>query len=412
MTALPPEAPAPEAPVGVPSGASAAPPGDGPPGTPLRRFWRAARLPAALIAALIAVSVLMSLGEEQFPIGHLEPRSVAPDGTRALANVLREDRDVEVVRSSGAAADAVADAGDDVVLAVFMDHRLLPEELDRLAALDVDTVLVRPSVRSLSAFAPGVEMTGRERPRDFLERPLEPHCDLPAAEAAGPAYTHGELYTAGPGVEAVGCYPAGTGDALLQVSGGGTTTTVLGSGDPWSNRLLDRGGDAALALNLLDAGTVVWLRPDPPQQEGGATLTELMSAGVRWSLLPLTAGLVLLAVWKGRRMGALVPESLPVVVRASETTEGRADLYRSRKARDRAADALRTGFLERHTARLGLGPDASPATVVAAVAERTGDDPQALEGLLYPAGPDPYTADDDGLLRLAAELDERARRLR
>ena len=33
---------------------------------------------------------------------------------------------------------------------------------------------------------------------------------------------------------------------------------------------------------------------------------------------------------------------LPVVVRASETVEGRARLYRSRRARDRAADALRT----------------------------------------------------------------------
>ena len=387
-------------------------PSGGAPQSPLRRFWRAARFPAALAAALITVSVLMSLGTEQFPIGHLEPRSVAPDGTRALVNVLREDRRVEVVRSSGAAADAVADAGGEAVLAVFMDHRLLPEELDRLAALDVDTVLVRPSVRSLSVFAPGVEMTGREQPRDFLERPLEPHCDLPAAVSAGSAYAHGELYTAAPGTRAVGCYPAGTGDGLLQVSGGGTTTTVLGSGDLWSNRLLDRGGDAALALNLLDAETVVWLRPDPPQQRGSADLSDLMPAGVRWSLLPMAVGLLLLALWKGRRMGALVPESLPAVVRASETAEGRADLYRSRKARDRAADALRTGFLDRHAARLGLGPDASPEAVVSAVAERTGDDPQELGGLLYPAEPDPYAADDGGLLRLAAELDERSRRLR
>ncbi|WP_306366266.1 DUF4350 domain-containing protein [Nocardiopsis sp. CC223A] len=399
MTVHSPEAPA------VPA------PADAPPESAVRRLWRAARFPAVLAAALIVVSVLMSLGDEQFPTGHLEPGSVSPDGTRALVNVLSEDREVEVVRSSGDAAAAVG-AADDAVLVVFLDHRLLPEELDRLAALDVDTVLVRPSVRSLSAFAPGVEMTGRELPRDILERPLEPHCDLPAAASAGPAYVHGELYTADPGVDAVGCYPAGAGDALVQVSEDGTTTTVLGNGGPWANRLLDRGGDAALALNLLDAGTVVWLRPDPPRQEGTASLTELLPAGVRWSLLPLAVGLVLLVVWQGRRMGALVPESLPVVVRASETTEGRAGLYRSRTARDRVTGALRTGFLERHTARLGLGPDAPPDAVVAAVAERTGDDPQAVRELLYPPGPDPYAADDEGLLRLAAELDERSRRLR
>lgn len=407
MTVHSPEAPAGAAP-GAPSGpaASGTPPVSAP-----RRLWRAARFPLFLAVALIAVSVLMSLGSEQFPTGHLEPESVSPDGTRALVNVLGEDRGVEVVRSSEDAAAAVA-AADDAVLVVFMDHRLLPEELDRLAGLDVDTVLVRPSVRSLSAFAPGVEMTGRELPRDYLERPLEPHCELPAAQAAGPAFTHGELYTAGPGVEAVGCYPAGAGDALVQVSGGGGTTTVLGNGNPWTNRRLDEGGNAALALNLLDAGTVVWLRPDPPQQEGGASLTELLPAGVRWSLLPLAAGLVLLVVWQGRRMGALVPESLPVVVRASETTEGRAALYRSRVARDRVVGALRTGFLERHTARLGLGPDASPDAVIAAVAERTGDAPEVVAGLLYPSGADPYAVDDEGLLRLAAELDERSRRLR
>ncbi len=398
MTAHSPEAPAAGSPEARPDSAA-------------RRFWRAARFPAVLAAALVTVSVLMSLGGEQFPTGHLEPRSVSPDGTRALVNVLRQDRDVEVARSSADAAAAVG-AADDAVLVVFLDHRLLPAELDRLAALDVDTVLVRPSVRSLSAFAPGVEMTGRELPRDYLERPLDPNCDLPAARTAGPAYVHGELYTAGPGTGAVGCYPAGAGDALVQVSGGDTTTTVLGNGDPWTNRLLDRGGDAALALNLLDAETVVWLRPDPPREEGTATLAELLPAGVLWSLLPLAAGLALLVVWQGRRMGALVHESLPVVVRASETTEGRASLYRSRKARDRVADALRSGFLDRHSARLGMGPDAPREAVVAAVAERTGGDPGAVEALLYPQGADPYAADDDGLLRLAAELDERSRRLR
>ncbi|MEU0488309.1 DUF4350 domain-containing protein [Nocardiopsis sp. NPDC006139] len=401
----------PEAPAGPAAPVDPVPPAGAPPESAVRRLWRAARFPAILAASLVVVSVLMSLGGEQFPTGHLEPGSVAPDGTRALVNVLGEDREVEVVRSSGDAADAVG-AAEDAVLVVFLDHRLLPEELDRLAALDVDTVLVRPSVRSLSAFAPGVEMTGRELPRDILERPLEPHCDLPAAEAAGSAYVHGELYTAAPGTDAVGCYPAGAGDALVQVTENGTTTTVLGNGNPWTNRLLDRGGDAALALNLLDAGTVVWLRPDPPRQEGTASLPELLPAGVRWSLLPLAAGLVLLVLWQGRRMGALVPESLPVVVRASETTEGRAGLYRSRAARDRVVGALRTGFLDRHGARLGLGPDAPPDAVIAAVAERTGDDPGTVRGLLYPQGADPYAADDGGLLRLAAELDERSRRLR
>lgn len=398
MTATAPEAP------------PAAPPPSAGDGARALRLWRSARAPVAVVGLLVVVSVLLSLGTERFPTGYLEPGSVSPDGTRALVNVLEEDRDVEVVRSSGAAGEAVGRAGGDSVLVVFLDHRLLPSELEDLAALGTDTVLVQPSAASLTAFAPGVEVTGREVPDNFLESAFSPECDLPAAEAAGNATVGGELYTAPAG--AAGCYPGGSGDALVQVDADGTTTTVLGTGAPLTNTALDAGGNAALALNLMAAENVVWLRPDPPQQEGSATLWELVPPGLRWALAPLVATLLLLALWRGRRMGALVPESLPVVVRASETTRGRAGLYQSRKARDRAAFALRSGFLERTVPKLGLSGETAPEAVVATVAARTGDDPAHLRALLYPQGHDPYAADDDALVRLADELDERARRLR
>ena len=71
--------------------------------------------------------------------------------------------------------------------------------------------------------------------------------------------------------------------------------------------------------------------------------------------------MLLVALWKGRRIGPLVAERLPVVVRASETVEGRGRLYRSRRARDRAADALRTATLQRLLPRLGLGANAAAA---------------------------------------------------
>ena len=69
--------------------------------------------------------------------------------------------------------------------------------------------------------------------------------------------------------------------------------------------------------------------------------------------------MLLVALWRGRRIGPLVAEELPVVVRASETVEGRGRLYRSRRARDRAAQALRTATLQRMLPRLGLGADTS-----------------------------------------------------
>lgn len=397
--------------------ASAAPPCPGhtpPMGSRAGRVWRSVRLPAVVIAALVTVSVLLSLGEEQFPTGHLEPGSVAPEGTRALVEVLEQDRDVHVARSSAEAKEALAEAGEDTVLVIFMDYRLLPEELDSLAATGTDAVLVQPSTRSLEVFAPGVETTGGEEPDGLptRERAYAPECGLPAAEAAGGAYVGGEMYTAGPDTESVSCYPGDSGDALVRVERDGTAVTVLGTGRPLSNEGLPSGGNAALALNLLAAQDVVWLRPDPPREEGGSSPWELLSPGLRWSLVPLAAALVLLALWRGRRMGALVPESLPVAVRASETTHGRAGLYQSRKARDRAAAALRAGFVDRVGPKLGLAADSAPEAVVAAVAERTGEDPARLRALLHPDPPDPYTANDDMLVELAGGLDERVRRLR
>jgi hypothetical protein len=106
-------------------------------------------------------------------------------------------------------------------------------------------------------------------------------------------------------------------------------------------------------------------------------------------------------VWKGRRIGPLVAEQLPVVVRASETVEGRGRLYRSRRARDRAAEALRTATLQRMMPRLGLGHDAEPPAVAQAVAERCGLNPQAVAHTLF--GPPP--ASDPDLVNLAHELD-------
>ncbi|PRC53647.1 hypothetical protein C6A85_52785, partial [Mycobacterium sp. ITM-2017-0098] len=83
--------------------------------------------------------------------------------------------------------------------------------------------------------------------------------------------------------------------------------------------------------------------------------TDLIPEQVTWMALQLALGVALLALWRGRRVGPLVAEQLPVVVRASETVEGRGRLYRSRRARDVAAESLRTAARQRMLPRLGLG---------------------------------------------------------
>jgi hypothetical protein len=77
-------------------------------------------------------------------------------------------------------------------------------------------------------------------------------------------------------------------------------------------------------------------------------------------------------------------------------------LYRSRRARDRAAEALRAAALHRMLPRLGLGPNAEQPAVAQSVAQRIGADPDALGHLLF--GPPPGT--DADLVNLANQLDD------
>ena len=148
----------------------------------------------------------------------------------------------------------------------------------------------------------------------------------------------------------------------------------------WAEAFAAITGHAALAMNV--AGTaprLIWYAPQRSEGESGgsATIFDLIPDQVGWIFWQLCLAVGLLAVWRARRLGPLVAEDLPVVVRASETVEGRGRLYRSRRAADRAADALRTAALQRMLPRLGLAHNASPPAVVQTVAARCGLPPQA-----------------------------------
>src|SRR5262249_36563896 len=105
--------------------------------------------------------------------------------------------------------------------------------------------------------------------------------------------------------------------------------------------------------------------------------------------------------WRARGLGGLVREPLPVVVRAAETQEGRARLYRRARARGRAAATLRTACLRRLATRLDVPPEATPEIVAGLVATGTGTDPVLVHELLLGSAP----ADGAARVRLADRLD-------
>jgi hypothetical protein len=123
---------------------------------------------------------------------------------------------------------------------------------------------------------------------------------------------------------------------------------------------------------------------------------------VRWALLQLVLAMVVVIWWRGRRLGRIVVEPLPVVVRATESVEGRARLYRRGHARGRASEALIDAALTRLRARLALPRTAAPEVVVAAASARTGRSATDVAALLTP-GSSP--TDDAGLAGLADALD-------
>jgi hypothetical protein len=359
-----------------------------------RSMWRMGRF-ALAVAALVALAAAGAalLAPARGESRYLDPADTGLSGSGALAQLLRQ-RGVTVDRVDSVGA-AVAKGGGRLLLVTDTTY-LSWDDLDRLAALTGDRVVVG-TVAGLERLAPAAS------PKDSVrERSREPDCGLAAARAAGSVHIGGHTFGG-----ANGCYPAGRGAALVSFQQAGGTTTVVGSGTFMTNRHLAEDGNAALALNLLGTGkAVTWLvePPRPPQNlagPDGRPLSDLVPPNVPWAALAAALAVLVAAFWRGRRLGPVVTEKLPVIVRAAETVEGRGRLYRSGRARDRAADVLRAGAIDRLTPLLGLGYGAGQQEVVAALAARTGRSPHELGSALY--GPPP--ADDAALVALAGYLD-------
>ncbi|MER7206916.1 DUF4350 domain-containing protein [Streptosporangium sp. NPDC000239] len=373
-----------------------------------RSLWRGGRgaLSIALLVVLVAVGGVL-LGGGQGEGKPLDPESTSLSGARGLAQLLRAEG-VRVVRVTSV-TEAVEAAGTPKapggsMLLLGDTSFLTEEEADQLASTPADRLVVGAQPY-LGRLAPGVSPGPETRARS-----REPRCALPAAVRAGSAYLGGTTFTAPSW--ATGCYPADGSPSLVRYEEAGRTITVVGDGQFMSNLRLAEDGNAALAMNLAGTRpTLVWLvAPETPPTVSATppTLYDLIPSAVVWAVVQLAVVVLLLALWQGRRLGPVVTERLPVVVRAAETVEGRARLYRARRARDRAVSALRTGFVDRVTPRLGLPAGAGPEAVVGAIAERTGQPAAYVGSALYGRAP----ADEAGLIAVAAYLDMLERQVR
>ncbi|NOR02792.1 DUF4350 domain-containing protein [Mycolicibacterium fortuitum] len=362
----------------------------------MRQHFRTARWVLLAFVVIVAIAVVTVHLTAPRPGGAMDPGSTSPEGTHALASLLR-DHGVEVITATD--AEQVRRTARPGTLLVVAQTMFLSsdETVDRLADLPGDLLLVAPSRLVREKLAPQIRLG---KPTEFGDR--EPDCELPEANRAGAVQLGTtDTYAAADGTSLTSCYDG----ALVRFRDGQRTVTVVGTGSFMANGHLLKEGNAALAMNLAGAAPrMIWYAPQHFEAEstGDGTLSDLMPPQVRWIVLQLCLVVALLAVAQARRLGPLVSESLPVVVRASETVEGRGRLYRSRRARDRAADALRTAALGRMLPRLGLNKSAPPQAVAAAVAARCGGAPNSAGHILF--GPPPAT--DAELVQLAHQLDD------
>ncbi len=332
----------------------------------------------------------------------LNPGAVSSTGAHALADILAGlGRQVITATSVPAAVRAAAPGS---TLVITSPQYLSGADLSELARVQASVLLIQPDPAALRAIAAAVTLIGGSEPVVVTA----PACQLDAATLAGTADMGGEnLLVSHPTTAAQECYTSTSGPTLVQLQVRGRTVTVLGTGAPLTNARLANEGNAALAINLLSSHRIVWLVPAvvavaAATTRGPRTFTSLLPLAVYLVTIQLAVAALLAAAWRARRLGQLVAEPLPVVVRAAETTEGHGRLYQARHARAQAAEALRSGLLSRLEPALGLPTGASQDAVLAAVAQRSGTGPPQLAELLY--GPAPGT--DQALVALAVDLDE------
>ncbi|WP_037766632.1 DUF4350 domain-containing protein [Streptomyces sp. 142MFCol3.1] len=379
-----------------------------------RQVWTRGRGVLLAVVLLVAAAIAIAVVRSDAQHGRLDPRSADPYGSRAVAELLA-DRGVST-RVVTTLDEARAAADTDTTLLIAAPDLLTERQQRLLHAATANsggrTVLVAPGSPSVGTLAPQV----RADPAVSFDSALSPDCALPAARRAGSADTGGVRYTtAAP--DADRCYPSDGLPTLLRIpaASGSGDIVVLGAPDIFYNDRLDEQGNASLALQLLGSRThLVWYLPslsdDSATDTGDQGFFELLPSGWLWGTLQLFIAAALTALWRARRLGPLVPERLPVAIRASETVEGRARLYRKADARDRAAAALRSTTRTRLAPLVGVPPAQAhaPEALLPALSAHLQGDGRALHPLLF--GPPPR--DDAALVSLADQLDALEREVR
>ena len=351
-----------------------------------------------LVVGVTAVLAVLAGTGDTGTSAPLDPANPGPDGARAVAQVLG-DEGVDVTVARGADELEDLELGRDVTVLVTSAGNLgqstvrrLRDHLGgaRLVVVDPPPLVVGEIDGSVESS--GLSGAGRMEAdcSDGLLRDLSLQVDQATGFSGGTTR----------------CFPIDGSWVYTETADG---VVLLGAGQILTNDQVTRADNAAAALRLLgQSSSLVWYVPDLSDQTAGDSVS-LRSLLPPWILPGLWLGfvtLVVVVIWRGRRLGPLVTEPLPVVVRAIESTRGRGQLYRRANDRGHASGSLRRATSRRLASRLHLPRSTSVDADLLAmdVARITSRPVREVHDLLGEHTQPP--ASDQDLVRLARQLAE------
>jgi Domain of unknown function (DUF4350) len=379
-----------------------------------RRRWLGPAIVALLVVASALAVTALNRGT-QHNTDDLDPANPGYSGAQALAHVLSDHGvTVIVVRSERELLDQAVD--DSTTVAITGTSKLSGRTARRAmthAASAASLVLLDPDIEVIKGMGLPVsshltdltDVAAGCRNTDLGTDFRLASADLAYVPTLPTRPTGPTRPTAG-GSSATTCFPdktdGGGGMITLPAAAGRPPLTLLGAESLITNGVILESDNAAIALRLFGhTDRLVWYVPSIADLTAADSTSRSLAPGwFRPGLVLGTSAVVLLCLWRGRRLGPLVSEPLPVVVRAVETTESRGRMYRRSRDRARALAVLQQATRKRLASYLGLSASSTISSVAAASAAVSGRDYLEVLHLLD----SPVAPDDATLLKLANTL--------